>query len=118
MSTPVIYAAVNQTPTCTALVIADWEDTLNALDNCYTCNKPRHVKRDCPEQTNAQPSYNRGTKRDFGCYNCDKKGHLARDCRGPKRNKGKRIYPEPGEGAEDDPVYDGTMQHKISGFFK
>ena len=34
MSTPVNYAAVNQTPTQTALVIADCEDTLNALGNC------------------------------------------------------------------------------------
>ena len=36
MSTPVIYTAANQTPTQTALVIADCEDTLNALGNCYT----------------------------------------------------------------------------------
>ena len=43
MSTPVNYAAVNQTPTWTALVITDCEDKLNALSNCYACNKPRHV---------------------------------------------------------------------------
>ena len=47
MSTPVIYAALNQTPTQTALVIGDCEDTLNALGNCYACNMPRHVKKDC-----------------------------------------------------------------------
>ena len=65
MSTLVIHAAVNQAPTWTALVIVDCEDTLNALGNCYTCNKPRHVRRDCLEQTQAQMSYNRGLKRDL-----------------------------------------------------
>ena len=58
MSTPVIYAAVNQAPTRTALVIVDCEDALNALGNCYARNKPGYVKRDCPEQAQAQTSYN------------------------------------------------------------
>ena len=77
MSTPVIYAAVNQAPTRTALVIVDCEDALNAMGNCYARNKPGYVKRDCPEQAQAQTSYNRGPKRDFSCYNCGKKGLLA-----------------------------------------
>ena len=51
MSAQVIYAAVNQAPTRTALAIGDCEDTLNALGNCYACNKP--MKRDCPKQTQA-----------------------------------------------------------------
>ena len=34
MSTPVKYAAVNQAPTRTALVIVDFENTLNTLGNC------------------------------------------------------------------------------------
>ena len=75
--------------TVTVLVIADCEDTLIALGNCYACNKPRNVERDCPEQTQAQTSYNRGPKRDFSCYNCNKKWHLARDCRAPKKNRGR-----------------------------
>ena len=72
-----------------SVVIADCEDTLNALGNCYACNKPRHAKRDCLDQTQAQTSYNKGHKREFSCYNCNKKGHLARDCRLPKKNKGR-----------------------------
>ena len=40
MSAQVIYAAVSQVPTRPALVIADCEDTLKALGNCYSCNKP------------------------------------------------------------------------------
>ena len=54
MSSLVIHAAASQAPTPTALVILDCEDTLNALGNCYACNKPRHMKRDCTEQTQTQ----------------------------------------------------------------
>ena len=67
MSALFIYAAASQAPTQTVLVIADCEDTLNALGNCYTCNMPRHMKRDCMEKTKAQNSYNRGPKRNFSC---------------------------------------------------
>ena len=48
MSARVIYAAVNQAPILTALVVVDCEDTLNTLGICYACNNPRHVKRECP----------------------------------------------------------------------
>ena len=89
MSALVIYAAASQAPTLTALVIADCEDILNALGNCYTCNKLGHVKRDCLEQTQAQKSYNRGPKREFSCYNCDKSGYLSQDCRLPRKNRGR-----------------------------
>ena len=85
---PVIYTTANPPPTRSAIFFTDCEDTLNALGNCYACNKPWHVKRDCLEQIQAQTSYNRGPKREFICYNCDKKGHLARDCLGAKRNRG------------------------------
>ena len=88
MSASVIYAAVNQAPTRTALVIADFEDTLNTLGNSYSCNKPGHMKRGFPEQTQAQTSYNRGPKRDFSYYNCNKKGHLARDCGALRKIRG------------------------------
>ena len=88
MSAPVIYTVASQVPTRTALVIADCEDTLNVLGNCYSCNKPEHMKRDCLNQTQAQTSYNRGPERQFNCYNCDKHGHLARDCHLPKKNRG------------------------------
>ena len=48
------------------------------------------MKKDFPEQTQAQTSYNRGPKREFSCYNCDKGGHLAprgQDCWLPKKNR-------------------------------
>ena len=67
MSALVIYAAANQAPTWTALVIGQ----------CYDCNKPGHVKKNCLNETQAQTSYNRGPKREFSCYNCNKKGNLA-----------------------------------------
>ena len=89
---PVIYATTNPTLTGTPQFVTECEDTLNYLGNCYGCNKPGHVKRDCLEknrtQTQAQSSYNRGQKREVICFNCEMKGHMAQDCRGPKKNKG------------------------------
>ena len=58
--------------------------------NCYGCNKPGHLKRNCPEetstQTQAQSSDNKGQRKEVICFNCDKTGHYARQCRGPKKN--------------------------------
>ena len=64
--------------------IEECEDKLNHLGNCYGCNKPGHVLRDCMEKKNNHNSfrnnYIKGTRidsRDPTCYNCDKKGHFA-----------------------------------------
>ena len=73
----VIYATANPAQTWPTIFVTDWEDTLNALSNCFECNKPGHVKRDCPVKTHTQSNYNRGQKRELSCYNCDKKGHMA-----------------------------------------
>ena len=66
------------------------EDALNHLGNCYGCNKPGHLKRNCPEgnntQTQARNSDNRGPRKEAICFNCDKPRHYARQCRGPKKN--------------------------------
>ena len=70
------------------LVIKDYEDTLNALVNCYACTKPGHMKRDCSTQTQAKTNYSGGQKKEFSCYNCHKRGHMAWDCRQPKKNGG------------------------------
>ena len=45
----VIYETANPAPTQSAIFFTDCEDTLNTLGNCYACNKPRLVKRDCLE---------------------------------------------------------------------
>ena len=54
------------------------------------CNKPGHLKRNCPEgnstQTQARYSDNRGARKDAICFNCDKPGHFARQCREPRKN--------------------------------
>ena len=44
---PVIYATTNPAQAQITIFDKDCEDTLNALGNCYACNKPGHVKRDC-----------------------------------------------------------------------
>ena len=81
---PIIDAIANPAHTQPHILDTDSEDTLNTLGNCYACNKPGHVKRDCPEKTQAQSNYNRGQKREFSCYNCDKNRHMAQVCREPK----------------------------------
>ena len=42
-NTPVIYATDNPAPTRPTIFNTDCEDVLNALGNCYACNKPGHV---------------------------------------------------------------------------
>ena len=69
----VIYARANPAPTRSAIFFMDCEDTLSTLGNCYACNKPGYVKRECLEQTQAQMSYTRGLKRDFSY----RKGYLS-----------------------------------------
>ena len=92
---PVIHSApVMQSAQGNQIIrVEECEDKLNHLGNCYGCNKPGHMMRDCTEKKNTNNSfrnnYNKGPRRDsrdITCYNCDKKGHFARDCRGPKRN--------------------------------
>ena len=46
---PVIYATANPAPTRPTIFNTDCEASLNTLGNCYAFNKPRQVKRDCPE---------------------------------------------------------------------
>ena len=66
------------------------ECTINHLGNCYGCNKPGHLQRDCTEKTSTQAqarsSSNRGQRKEVICFNCDKPGHFAMQCRGPKKN--------------------------------
>ena len=51
---PVFYHATNPTPNRTVTLATKCEDTLSHLGNCYDCNKPGHLKRDCPEKTSTQ----------------------------------------------------------------
>ena len=87
---PVSYPTHNPTPNMLVTLARECEDTLNHLGNCYGCNKPGHLKRNCPEgngtQTQARNSDNRGPRKEAICFNCDKPGHYARQCRGLKKN--------------------------------
>ena len=86
----VFYPATNPTPNMLITLVRECEDALNHLGNCYSCNKPGHLKKDCPERNNTQAqtrsSNSRGQRREVICFNCDKTGHFARQCRGPKKN--------------------------------
>ena len=52
---PVIWATTSPSPTQIPIFDTDCEDTLNALGNCYTCNKPGHVRRDCRRKPKLKP---------------------------------------------------------------
>ena len=84
------YHTHNPIPNVPVTLARECEDTLNHLGNCYGCNKPGHLKRNCPEgnstQTQARNSDNRGARKESICFNCNKPGHFARQCRGPKKN--------------------------------
>ena len=114
-NTLVIYASAGQVSTRVALVPKDCEDTLNALGNYYACNKPWHMKRDCPTQTQARKNFSGGQKKEFSCYNCDKWGHMARDCDQPKKNLGMGTAMT-AQDEEDMPGDDGTVQQEARGF--
>ena len=78
----VFYPSPNPTPNMPVTLARECEDTLNHLGNCYGCNKPGHLKRNCPEgnstQTQARSSNNRGQRKEDICFSCDKTRHYAR----------------------------------------
>ena len=94
VNNPVAYSPVMQPAAGNQIIVIDeLADKINHLGNCYGCNKPGHVMRDCTDKNSSRytprNNYNKGPRRDsrdITCYNCDKKGHFARDCRGPRRN--------------------------------
>ena len=63
--------------------------------NCYNCNKPGHLARDCGEERREGG----GRRGGFGggrgggggnraCYNCNQEGHMARECpEGDRRDR-------------------------------
>ena len=77
---------------------ADIEDLLSAVKpnettgrgmaaigrNCYVCDKPDHIARDCPNNSQNQPSWRRGGRRGGGgrmrCFKCGKRGHIRVNC--------------------------------------
>ena len=86
----VFYPAHNPTRNMPVTLARECEDTLNYLENCYGCNNPEHLKRNCPEgnstQAQAQSSDNRGQRKEIICFNCDKTGHFVRQHRRLKKN--------------------------------
>ena len=63
---PVFYPTHNPTPNMPVTLARECEDTLNHLGNCYGCNKPGHLKRNCPEGNSTQTQAQAVIKEDRG----------------------------------------------------
>jgi hypothetical protein len=48
--------------------------------NCYLCNKPGHIARNCRKGRDKTPVSTKRSPRQIRCYNCNRMGHRAVDC--------------------------------------
>ena len=65
----------------------EFDNSVNVLGNCWKCNQPRHMRRNCLVLGQSRTRYNGRENKDVHCYNCDKTEHYSRDCQLPERTR-------------------------------
>ena len=68
--------------------------------SCFTCKKPGHLKKDCPEK-DKNAAKRKKDKANCKCFHCGKKGHYIEECRKRKADKAEANKKKKGKGIQN-----------------